>query len=307
MAVQSTLQGVFAAIATPIQKDGRPDSRRFVALAANLLDNGCDGLNVLGTTGEGTSFSHHDRIELMTAIAGSGLSLDRIIIGVGSAAVNDVAELMSVAAELGFRGVLVLPPFYYKNVTSEGIVRFFAYLAAATKQRPVPIYLYNFPAMSGIAFDLDMISKLTKELGETIAGLKDSSGDVSYATEVAETFPDLAVFPSNEATIMQARDGPFAGCISATANLNADLCAKAFRAGDAEALATAVRIRSLFDSRTLVAGVKAVLAYVHDDEALIAVLPPLQEPTLIERTSLVRGYDSCRRVDGGMSRAAPSG
>src|SRR6185295_18739311 len=108
------------------------------------------------------------------------------------------------------------------------------------------------------------------------AGLKDSSGDHAYAREVAAIATTLDVFPSTEATLMEARGaGPFAGCISATANLNAHYCAKAYRDGDAFALEKAVAIRKLFDGLPLIAGIKVLLAEIHGDSALAAVMPPL--------------------------------
>jgi 4-hydroxy-tetrahydrodipicolinate synthase len=298
------IRGVVAAIATPARPDRSPDGERFIKLAGRLLENGCDGLNVLGTTGEGTSFSHKDRIALMSLIAKSGLAIGRMIVGVGAAAVKDAAELTLVAAELGFRGALVLPPFYYKNVTQDGILRFFGNVVAATRDRPIPIYLYNFPAMSGIAFSPELVLRLLAEFGDRIAGIKDSSGNLTYATEVARSDSRLAVFPSNEATLMQARAGHFAGCISATANVNADLCSRAFHLGDEDALAKAVQIRALFDGKTLVPGVKALLAHIYNDDALTAVVPPLQEWPEKERVALINAYQACRLADQAKRRDA---
>jgi 4-hydroxy-tetrahydrodipicolinate synthase len=106
--------------------------------------------------------------------------------------------------------------------------------------------------------------------------------------------PGFAVFPSNEAALMEAREGPFAGCISATVNLNADLCARAYRGGDAAALEAAVNIRRLFDGKPLVAGVKALLAHIHGDPAWARVMPPLTAFSAADRTLAVSGYDSLR-------------
>jgi 4-hydroxy-tetrahydrodipicolinate synthase len=288
----ANLCGVIAAIATPIEADGRPDVGRFVSLANALFERDCDGLNVLGTTGEGTSFSHADRIFLMKAIAKSELPLDRILVGVGAAAMRDAAELTAIAAELGFRGALALPPFYYKGVPADGIVRFFSYIVDATKDRQIPIYLYNFPALSGVPFDPALVRRLLSECGDRIAGLKDSSGDLAYASQVASLSPQFAVFPSNESTLLEARAGRFAGCISATANINSDLCARAYHDGDSEALARATAIRALFDGRPLVAGVKALLAHLFGDEALASVLPPLQPGSHEDRVRLVEAYEA---------------
>jgi hypothetical protein len=116
-----TLSGVIAAIATPMDEDGAPDLKRAVKLARYLLDNGCDGLNVLGTTGEATSFSLAERKAVMDAYKANGLPLDRLMVGTGAAAVSDAVALTRHAADLGFAGALVLPPFYYKGVPDDGL------------------------------------------------------------------------------------------------------------------------------------------------------------------------------------------
>src|SRR5882672_3192659 len=127
---ESRLRGVIAAVATPVEPNGEPDTARATRLARYLLDNGCDGLNVLGTTGEATSFSLAQRQKVMTAYAHAGLPLDRLMVGAGAAAVADAVALARHAAELGFGGALVLPPFYYKGVPDDGLV---AYIEALVK------------------------------------------------------------------------------------------------------------------------------------------------------------------------------
>src|SRR5215831_17263928 len=112
---KSGLQGVIAAVATAIEANGEPDCARSTALARFLLDNGCDGLNVLGTTGEATSYALAQRRAVMNAYQAAGLPLDRMMVGSGAAAIADAVALTRHAAELGFGGALVLPPFYYKG------------------------------------------------------------------------------------------------------------------------------------------------------------------------------------------------
>ena len=223
----SKLQGVIAAIATAVDERGEPDCACSVALARFLLANGCDGLNVLGTTGEATSFSLEQRKRVMTAYRDAGLPLDRLMVGTGAASVADAVALTRHAAELGFAGALVLPPFYYKGVPDDGLVAYLDAIIAATSTKPVPIYLYHFPAQSGLPWHIRLIKRLLDRHGSRIVGLKDSSGDMSYARAAAAVSRDWHVFPSTEAVLVEARSGIFAGCISATANLNADLCARA--------------------------------------------------------------------------------
>jgi len=292
--VTRTLSGVIAAVATPVEGDGAPDLKRAVKLARHLLENGCDGLNVLGTTGEATSFSLDERRSVMSAYKKEGLPLDRLMVGTGAAAMSDAVALTRHAAELGFAGALVLPPFYYKDVSDDGLVAYIDTLVKATSTRPIPIYLYHFPAMSGVPWHVALIRRLLDSYAFRMAGLKDSSGDMAYARSAAAISKDFAVFPSNEATLLEARGRAFAGCISATANCNADLCARAWYNGDESALKAAVAIRKLFDGKALVSGVKALLAHIHGDLALARVKPPLVPFSAADRAALIAGHDAVR-------------
>jgi 4-hydroxy-tetrahydrodipicolinate synthase len=291
---ESALRGVIAAIATPVDANGEPDTARATKLARFLLDNGCDGLNVLGTTGEATSFSLAQRQKVMTAYRDAGLPLDRMMVGTGAAAVADAVALTRHAAELGFAGALVLPPFYYKGVPDDGLAAYIDTIVAATAAKPIPIYLYHFPAQSGLPWHPKLVRRLIDAFGQRLVGLKDSSGDMAYAREVAAISPSFKVFPSTEAVLLEARGGAFAGCISATANLNADLCQRAWSRGDAAALDTAVTIRKLFDGRALVSGVKALLAHIHGDAALARVMPPLAAFPAADTAAVTSGYDRAR-------------
>jgi 4-hydroxy-tetrahydrodipicolinate synthase len=291
---QPILSGVIAAIATAVDERGEPDPARSTKLARFLLDNGCDGLNVLGTTGEATSFSLDQRKRMMTAYRDAGVATQRLMVGTGAAATADAVALTRHAAELGFAGALILPPFYYKGVPDDGLFNYVETIVAATADKPIPIYLYHFPAQSGLPWHIKLIKRLLDAFGTRIVGLKDSSGDMDYAREAASIKPGFAVFPSTEACLLEARAGGFAGCISATANLNADLCARAFKAGDQAALDTAVTIRKLFDGKPLVSGVKALLGHIHGDPAWARVAPPLAPFSAADRTGAVAGYDAAR-------------
>jgi 4-hydroxy-tetrahydrodipicolinate synthase len=290
----SKLQGVIAAIATAVDDKGEPDCARSTALARFLLANGCDGLNVLGTTGEATSFSLEQRKRVMSAYRDAGLPLDRLMVGTGAASVADAVALTRHAADLGFAGALLLPPFYYKGVPDDGLFAYVEIIVQATAAEPIPIYLYHFPAQSGLPWHIKLVGRLVGTFGTRIVGLKDSSGDMAYAREAAKVAPGFKVFPSTEAVLMEARAGVFAGCISATANLNADLCAQAWRDGDAGALDAAVSIRKLFDGKQLVPGVKALIAHIHDDAGWGRVQPPLSVFPAQDRAAVSNAYDSLR-------------
>lgn len=289
-------RGIIAAVATAVDAGGNPDCARSIALGRHLLAHGCDGLNVLGTTGEATSFSLAQRKAVMNAYSEAGLPLSRCLVGTGAAAVEDAIALTAHAGQLGFGGALLLPPFYYKNVADAGLFGYVERIVRATASTPIPLYLYHFPALSQAPWRLALIARLIEAFGPRICGLKDSSGDMDYARAAAALADGFAVFPANEAALPEARSGRFAGCISATLNLNADLCALAYHHGEADALARAVAIRSLLDGKPLIAAVKLLLSHIHADPSWARLAPPLTELSGAERDAVIASYDRVRAM-----------
>jgi 4-hydroxy-tetrahydrodipicolinate synthase len=281
-----SLRGIIAAIPTPFSVDGEPDTQRLIRFARYLLDNGCDGLNICGTTGEATSMSVAQRKSIMAAAAVS-LPRERLMVGTGAASLADTVDLTGHACELGFAGALVLPPFYYKNVSDDGLLAYFETLAQRTAKSPIPLYLYHFPALSCVPFHPAIVSRLRERLGPRLRGLKDSSGDAAYARQLASQEADFDVFPSTEAMLPEARTGTFAGCISATVNLSSALCAAVYRNGGDQPLQIAVDVRKLLSAGPLVPRVKAAISLVMKDPAFAAVLPP-HTPLSNDATSQLR-------------------
>ena len=162
---------------------------------------------MLGTTGEATSFSLAERQGLMSAYREHGLPMDRLMVGTGAAAVSDAVALTRHAAELGFAGALLLPPFYYKGVPDDGLVAYVGAIVEATAEKPIPIYLYHFPALSGLPWHVKLIGQLLERFGARIAGLKDSSGDMPYAREAAKISTELRRV-SLDRSVLCSRRGP---------------------------------------------------------------------------------------------------
>jgi len=294
MAKVKRIEGVLAPVITPFRKDYAPDAPRFVRHCRWLLKSGCAGLAVFGTNSEANSLSVSEKKSLLEKLVAGGVPASALMPGTGHCALSDSIEMTRAAVELGCAGVLMLPPFYYKGVPDDGLVAYIDTLVKATAQKPIPIYLYHFPAMSGLPWHVTLIKRLLESFPTRIVGLKDSSGDMAFARSAAAVSSDFAVFPSTEACLLEARSGPFAGCISATANLNADLCARAWSKGDAAALEAAVTIRKLFDGKPLVSGVKALLAHIHGDAGLARVRPPLAPFSAADRAAVVAGHDAVR-------------
>ncbi|MEO7201266.1 MAG: dihydrodipicolinate synthase family protein, partial [Candidatus Tumulicola sp.] len=210
--------GVWAATLTPVDAHLQIDASRAVEYYAELLETGCDGVNVLGTTGEAMSFGIDQRIAFMEAVA-TELPCERVMAGTGAASLSDTIRLTRCAIDAGFRAALILPPFFFRDATHDGIVRYYEQLLRAVPQAQGRLLLYNFPKMSGITFEPVLLRRLMAELPRAFAGLKDSSNDRALQTALIAKFPALRVFPGSEAYLHEAVASGAAGCISGTVAL----------------------------------------------------------------------------------------
>lgn len=219
------LRGVCSAALTPFDAQFRPDSALAIPYYERLLQSGCDALNLMGTTGEAMSIAIEDRVGFMEAIARSGLPLERMMVGTGAASMRDAIHLTQTALELGFAAALVMPPFFYRGISDDGVVSFFEYFFDAVGPAENRILLYNFPAMSGITFSADLVDRLQDNHRGLIAGMKDSSNDVALQSEILARHPDFVMYPGSELSLADARKRGAAGCISASVQLWPELAA----------------------------------------------------------------------------------
>lgn len=269
--------GVVAAVPTPFDDLGRIDTAAFVEHASWCLNNGCDGLNVLGTTGEANSLSFEQRRAVMVAAA-EALDTKRLMVGTGTPDLETTVALTALAHRLGYAAALVLPPYYYKPASDDGIFAWFARLVQATAKNPIPIYLYNFPQMTGITFAPAFVARLAEAFPDRVKGAKDSSGDLGYARQLAE-IPNFAVFPSNEATLADADADNYAGTISATVNIAPVLSAKLWKSqGDAPLQDHVLRLRQAISANPLIPAVKYLVAKRTGNPVWLNAAPP--QPSL---------------------------
>ncbi|GIL01169.1 MAG: dihydrodipicolinate synthase family protein [Alphaproteobacteria bacterium] len=279
------LRGVIAAVPTPVTEAGEPDTERFLRHARWALANGCDGLNVLGTTGEANSFSAAQRRRVMAAAA-AALDPARLMVGTGTPDLATTIDLTRLAHEAGFAAALVLPPYYYKGVSDDGLFAWFERLVAATADAPVPLHLYNFPQMTGIQFSADLAGRLKRAFPDRIAGAKDSSGDLAYAARLAR-IDGFDVFPSSETALGKAAADGYAGCISATVSVTAPLVARyAARPADAALAAKVAAARAAIAAQPLIPAIKYLVARLHGDPAFERVLPPHLPLTAAQKDAL---------------------
>lgn len=280
---RTALKGIWAAILTPVDGDGRVDVARWVGHVRRLLEHGCHGIAVFGTTGEAQAFSVAERQRALDGLLASGIDAGRIALGVGCCARDDSVALSRHGLAVGVRLQLALPPFFYKGSSDEGLVRAFAELIDGVADPHLALLLYHFPQASGVPVTHGVIDRLTRAY-PGVVGIKDSSGDLDHTLALIQRWPDLAVFAGNDAHLLPVLEAGGAGTISAAANL-AHLQSRAVwdahAAGDGMAAGTAMAavraVREVTQTVPLIPGLKHVLAQELGDEAWARVRPPLVE------------------------------
>lgn len=271
--------GVNAAALTPMLPDLSPDIPRFAAHCRWLLANGCNGLGILGTTGEATSFSVAERIAIMEGVVAGGVPAARLLPGAGCAALTDSVTLTKAAAKLGCPGVLVLPPFYYKNPTDDGLFAFFSELVNRTGGA-TKIFLYNFPQQSAVPFSHDLIARLLKAFPTVIKGVKDSSGDFENMRKMAELFAKdgFEVYSGSDEFLTKMLAAGGAGCITAASNVNSPYGARVYAApgsADGEAAqAVLTATRRAVTTVPLIAGLRSLMARHSGYAGFKTIRPP---------------------------------
>ncbi|HEX6252446.1 MAG TPA: dihydrodipicolinate synthase family protein [Gemmatimonadaceae bacterium] len=306
------ITGVLAPVVTPFSRDLQPDPRRLISHCRWLLSQGA-GVAVFGTTSEGNSLSVEEKIELLDKLTDGGIDAARVMPGTGSSALPDTVRLTAHATRLGCAGVLLLPPFYYKNVSDEGLFRNFAEVIERVGDARLRIYLYNIPPVSQVPITVPLIERLLKAYPGTVAGAKDSSGDWENTRSYLDNFAaqGFDVFPGSEAFLLQGLRHGGAGCISATANVNAAAIARLFaawQAADADARQLELnQVRAIFARYPMIPALKAVLAHHTEDAAWNTVRPPLVEMTGEQTASLLDELRLARFTMAGQVRQERGG
>jgi 4-hydroxy-tetrahydrodipicolinate synthase len=281
---RASLEGVLAASLTPM--DGRlaPDHEVFAAHCQRLLEAGCHGLSVFGTTGEANSLSVDERLAALEALLESGVPAGTLLPGTGSCALTDTVRLSRAALEAGAPGVLVLPPFYYKGVGDDGLFRFFAEVVERIGDDRLRLYLYHIPQMTGVDLGLSLISRLIEAYPGVIAGTKDSSGDMERIGALCREFPGFSVLAGTETLLLETLRSGGEGCISATVNVTSRLARRVHdahasgRDEEAEALQARLgELRASIEAYPVIPALKVLMADLTDENAWRNLRPPLSE------------------------------
>ena len=282
---QKRIEGVLSPVITPFKRDLSPDADRFVKHCRWLMKSGCAGLAVFGTNSEANSMSVEEKLELLDALVKGGVPAASLMPGTGHCALSDSVKMTREAVRLGCGGVLMLPPFYYKGVSDEGLFRSFSEIIERVGDERLRLYLYHIPPVSNVAISLDLIDRLLSRYPGIVAGAKDSSGDWPNTKAMLERFKDRGfdVFPGSEVFLLDGLREGGKGCITATGNVNPGPIAEVFRnwrSTEADKLQAGITAtRKIMQKVPMIPALKAVTAHFGNDPAWRTVRPPLTELT----------------------------
>jgi 4-hydroxy-tetrahydrodipicolinate synthase len=274
------LKGVLSPVCTPFKADLSPDPNRFVAQCQWMLGQG-SGLAVFGTNSEANSLSSNERMALLDALLQGGVNPARMMPGTGCCAFTDSVRLTEHAVKAGCGGVLMLPPFYYKDVPEDGLFRTFSEIIERVADARLRIYLYHIPPVAVVGITPKLVERLMKRYPKAIAGMKDSSGDWNNTKVFLDAFAKdgFDVFVGSESFLLANMRNHGAGCISATANVNPAAIDKLYRewqSPDAEAQQAQLDvIRKTTGQYVMIPALKAVIAHFARDPEWATVRPPL--------------------------------
>lgn len=282
VATEQRLKGVFSPVLTPFNADYSPDPDRFAKHCRWLVDQEV-GLAVFGTNSEANSLGVAEKRKLLESLLQAGIPASRMMPGTGTSALPETIELTRAAVQAGCGGVLMLPPFYYKGVSEEGLYRAFATVIDRVADKRLRIYLYHIPPVSQVPITRGLIARLLKAYPGTIAGMKDSSGDWNNTSAMLAEFASQGfdVFCGSEIFLLATMRGGGAGCITATGNVNPAAIVQLYKTwkkeGADERQKALDTTRAAFAQFNMIAAMKAAIAWKSGRGDWRTVRPPLVE------------------------------
>ncbi len=303
---QGSFRGVLVPVLTPFKADLTPDAEAFLGHCRWLLDQGADGLAVFGTTSEANSLGVEERMSLLDYLLDNGVPPTVLMPGTGTSALTDTIRLTSQAVSHGCRGVLMLPPFYYKDVSDEGLFASYSEVIQRVGDTALKIYLYHIPPIAQVGISLTLIGRLLGEYPDAIAGLKDSSGDWQNTLAVLKEYPTLATFCASEVLLLKTLHNGGAGSITAVGNINLSGIRRIFerwQEEDAPSLQDqATRVNRCIRDYGLIPALKAVAANYYDALEWRTVRPPLRA---LQETKITAVMSRLRQLGFSMADTSP--
>jgi 4-hydroxy-tetrahydrodipicolinate synthase len=285
--------GLNCALSTPFGKDGAVDLSRLVAHARWVLDNGCDGITLFGTTGEGASLGLSERNRMLGALAGAGLEMRKqVLAGVSAASIEEAVAQAQAGYDAGCRGLLVAPPFYFGNAGDDGLFRYFAAVFDRLGAALRDVVLYHIPGMTRNAISVELTLRLAEAYPGAILGIKDSNGDWAATERRLKHLKGLQVLVGDERHLANAVRHGGAGTICGLANIAPDLLRPLAHQGKDDR-----RIHDMVDAilqHSFMAAIKAMVGEQHGDAGWRVMRAPLDPLGVAETRKLARQLATIR-------------
>lgn len=288
----STLPAVLSPVLTPFKEDGSPDAQKLLKQCKWLEANGV-GQAIFGTNSEANSMSAPQKMATLTTLVEGGLNPAHMMPGTGATSIDATVNMTRHAVQHKCAGVLMLPPFYYKDVTDDGLFAYFSEVIQKVGDAELQIYIYNIPPVTKINLSLSLLERLVKAYPKTVVGMKDSSGDWAYTESVIKLLAPsgFRVYAGSEVFLMRALRAGGVGCISATANVNpraiAELAAHWGESDADQRQAALDQVRSVFAQYQMIAGMKTAVAHFSKDSEWLRVRPPLMQLSADQQAKLL--------------------
>ena len=293
----NALKGVWVPVLTPQNSDLLIDKNRFFHHLDWLFQHEINGVVLFGTNGEASSFSAQERMLLLEWVKKEGISNEKVIVGTGCSALTDTIVLIEHAIGLGYSHHLVLPPFYYKNPTINGLVNNYSEIINRIDNKHLKIYLYNFPQLSGIQLGVDLVEVLSEKFPKNIVGYKDSSGDWDNTSQIMEKCPQISMFPGSEIFLSKALEKGAAGVITGTGNVNPGMVKQTYEAFYNDKEKSIILQKKIDAFRTavqkypLISALKGLIEYYRKDEGWQYLRPPLTALSKADLENLIQSID----------------
>ena len=293
MQKKSQFSGVIAPVLTPFGEDGGPDAERFVEHCQWLMAEGCTGWRRSAPPAKATRSASTSAWSCWRSWSTPArLDPAKLMPGTGTCSLADAIVLTKHAVDLGCGGVLMLPPFYYKAPSEDGLFRFFAETIEEVGDDRLKVYLYHIPPVAQVGFSLPLIGRLIKEFPDTVVGLKDSSGDWSNTAAILATYPGFEVFPGSEIFLLDGLRKGAAGCISATCNVSAAAIRHVYdhwQGPEADKLqADITALRKAIQAFPMIPALKALIAHYRQDPGWAKLRPPFVGLSAAEADKVIR-------------------
>lgn len=295
---KKTIFGLSAAMVTPFGADGAIDLQRLVSHARHVLSGGCDTITLFGTTGEGFSIGMRERVSMLDAVSAGGMDAARIYAGVSATAINEAVEQSRLALDRGARGLLLAPPYYFKEPDDDGLYAWFCRTIEGIGASARGVILYHIPGQTAVSLSVDLVGRLKRAFPRIVSGVKDSSGDWATTEAFLAAHGELSILVGDERLLARAMAKGAEGSICGLANLQPAMLRALIHDGrDDPRMAPLVE---LIVSYPVLPAIKALVAHIHGDEGFVTMRPPLTDLSYSRRVELASAFDEI--LAGGIVR-----